>query len=238
MLWYNSTADEINSSGIDTAILPIGSTEQHGPHLPIITDTMQISAIAEKVAEKIGVFLLPTLPISTCIEHMGKKGSIWMNAETFYRMMDDIVSCLKQQGFKRVIILQGHGGVFILGPFIREYNAKSTDTKVIRYDIMNAFQVDEINDLIDSGVAMHACEFETSLMLYLAEEFVRKELIEDCVPDVPRDFLNYGSILKFSKNGVWGKPSYATKEKGEKIFNLIVNDVIKYIEKVEMILDN
>ena len=59
-------------------------------------------------------------------------------------------------------------------------------------------------------------------MLYLREDLVRREKVVDFVPDVPRDYLNYGSIFKFSKSGVWGKPSLATKEKGERIFNILV----------------
>ena len=70
-------------------------------------------------------------------------------------------------------------------------------------------------------------------MLYLCEKAVNKELMlqNDEIPDVPQEYLNYASLLKLSKTGVWGKPSLATKEKGEKIFNLMVEATIDYIHK-------
>jgi len=232
MLSYHSTADEINDSGIDTVILPIGSIEQHGPHLPIETDCIIPLEIAKEIAEKIGAFLLPVLPISTCIEHMGKKGSVWMNPDTFYHMLTDILLSLKEQGFKRIIIFQGHGGIFVLGPIVRQINATNPDIKVIKVDFLNYLNTDEMLDTLESRDNLHACEYETSLMLFLNEELVRKDKIIDCVPDVPRDYLNYGSIFKYSKNGVWGRPSLATKEKGKRIFQILVDKSIQYIDQV------
>jgi creatinine amidohydrolase len=79
---------------------------------------------------------------------------------------------------------------------------------------------------------LHACEYETSLMLYLNEGLVRKDLITDSTPDVPRDYLNYGSIFKYSKCGVWGMPSLASTKKGEEIFNLLVDKSVEYVNEV------
>jgi len=144
-----STADEIQDSGVDTAVLPIGSTEQHGPHLPLATDYIIAEAVGEKVAEKLGAFLLPALPISTCREHMGKKGSVWVNPDTFFFMVRDIAMSLKEQGFKRVVIIQAHGGIFILTPVVRELNAISSDIKVIRVDLVQFFQSKEMEGILE-----------------------------------------------------------------------------------------
>ena len=113
MISYWSTADEIAESKYETVILPVGSTEQHGPHLPVDADNIIVAALAEKLAEKINAVLLPTIPYSTCREHMGKKGSVYLNADTFYKMMWDICESLEYQGYTKIIILQGHG-VFLL----------------------------------------------------------------------------------------------------------------------------
>lgn len=232
-----STADEIQDSGVDTAVLPIGSTEQHGPHLPLATDYIIAEAVGEKVAEKLGAFLLPALPISTCREHMGKKGSVWVNPDTFFFMVRDIVMSLKEQGFKRVVIIQAHGGIFMLTPVVRELNAISSDIKVIRVDLVQFFQSKEMEGILECRDNLHACEFETSLMLHLNEELVRKDRIADCTPDVPRDYLNYASIFKFSPSGVWGMPSLASAEKGEKILKLLVEKSLEYINRVQELFD-
>ena len=129
MYWYCSTADEIEYGNADIAILPIGSTEQHGPHLPIATDYLIATAFGKKIAEGLGAFLLPALPISTCREHRGKRGSVWMRPITFFSVVTDITMCLKEQGFKKIVFLNCHGGNFTLGPAIRELNALNTDNK-------------------------------------------------------------------------------------------------------------
>ncbi|MEN6312901.1 MAG: creatininase family protein [Clostridiaceae bacterium] len=236
MLWYESTADEIESGNNGIAVLPIGSTEQHGPHLPIATDFIIAGSVAKGVAEKLGAYLLPALPISTCREHMGKKGSVWMNPDTFYNMVGDIVMSLKEQGFKKVVIILGHGGIFIANPAVRELNATNPDIKVIKVDLCQLNQSAEIASIIECKDNLHACEMETSLMLYLREDLVRKEKIVDCIPGVPRDYLNYGSIFRYSKCGVWGKPSLASKEKGERILKVYVEKSIEYINDVSNII--
>jgi len=232
MLSAYSTADEIQDSGVDTALLPIGSTEQHGPHLPVATDYIIAQVLGESVAEKLGAFLLPVIPISTCREHMGKKGSVWINPDTFFLMTRDIVMSLKEQGFKRVVILQAHGGIFMLTPIVRELNAVSADIKVIRVDILQFFQTKEMEDILECRNNLHACEAETSLMLYLNGELVRKDRIKDCLPNVPRDYLNYASIFKYSPTGVWGMPSLATAEKGERILSIVTEKCVEYIKNV------
>ena len=237
MLSTYSTADEIQDSGVDLALLPIGSTEQHGSHLPLATDYIIAAALGEKVAEKLGAFLLPAMPISTCREHMGKKGSIWINPDTFFHMMRDIVMSLKEQGFKRVVILQAHGGIFMLTPIVRELNAVNADIKVIRVDLSQFSQTKEMEEILECRNNLHACESETSLMLYLNEEFVRKDRIMDWLPNVPRDYLNYASIFKYSSIGVWGMPSLATAEKGEKILNILTEKCVEYVNNVEKLFD-
>ena len=234
MIDFRSTADEVIASGTDVAILPIGSTEQHGPHLPLCTDFFIAEKLCEKLAEKTGYYLLPVLPISTCYEHKGKKSSVCMRPTTFYEMIKDIVLYLRDQGFKKVIIALAHGGIFIAGPVIRELNAMYDDLQVVKLDLVNFMVSPAMNEILDSKDNLHACEYETSLLLYLDESLVRKDKMmeADCVPNVPRDYLNYASLIELSDTGVWGKPSLATKEKGEKIFNLLIEMSLNYIEDV------
>ena len=102
---YRKTADEIMELDPEIAIIPVGSLEQHGPHLPVMTDWAIAAELGQRVAEKMGAFLVPASPVSTCREQMGKKGSVWMEPVTFYQMMTDIIMSLKLQGFKKVGII-------------------------------------------------------------------------------------------------------------------------------------
>lgn len=228
MISYELTVDEIVAAKPDLAILPVGSIEQHGPHLPVMTDYTIITAAAKGVAEKTNGYLLPTLPISTCREHMGKMGSVWMEPPTFYNMITDIVMSLKTQGFKRVAILQGHGGVFILTPITRDLNAKNNpDLMIATIDLVAAYLPMMEEGILQSRAELHAGEIETSMMLYLAPETVHMDLAVDFIPKEARPMLNYGSIFRASPTGVWGEPTYATAEKGKLILERSVDKVVE-----------
>jgi len=227
MEMFKMTVDEINSLDPELAIIPVGSIEQHGPHLPIMTDWAIATEVGKRVAEKMGAFLLPALPISTCREHMGKKGTVWMEATTFYQMMYDIIVCLKTQGFKRVGIIVTHGGVFITTPLVRDLNARfQPDLQVA---IVNP-DIPKVNDIMETQ-GLHADETETSEILAIAPETVHMDRAVDFVPDVPRPYLNYGSIFRASPTGVWGVPTKATAEKGERYLEEYANLAVDEFNK-------
>lgn len=216
---FKLSADAIMAQDPELAIIPVGSLEQHGPHLPLMTDWAIATELGRRVAEITGGFLLPALPISTCREQMGKKGSVWMEPPTFYQMMHDIIMSLKVQGFKKVAILQCHGGIFIMTPLVRDLNAKfNPDLMVVNIDICTFFSKLYQEGIYQTNTELHAGEGETSMMLAIAPESVDMTKAVDEVPTVPRSYLSYGSLLRASKSGVWGESTCATAEKGEKAF--------------------
>lgn len=216
---YRNTADEIMEKDPELAIIPVGSLEQHGPHLPVMTDWAIASELGRRVAEKMNAFLLPALPISTCREQMGKKGTVWMEPTTFYQMMTDIILSLKVQGFKKVGILQLHGGIFIMTPLVRDLNAKyNPDLMVALVDGCAFFQTLYQEGIVETNTELHAGEVETSQILAVAPETVHMDMAVDFVPAIPRPYLNYGSIFRACPDGVWGEPTKASAEKGERIF--------------------
>lgn len=216
---YQRTADEIMAADPELAILPVGSVEQHGPHLPVMTDWAIATELGRAVAEKMNAFLLPALPISTCREQMGKKGSVWMEPVTFYQMMTDIILSLKTQGFKKVGILQCHGGIFIMTPLVRDLNAKfNPELMVANVDPCTFWPVLYREGIIETDTELHAGEVETSQMLSIAPETVHMDRAVDFVPTISRPYLSYGSIFRASPTGVWGEPSKASAEKGRRVF--------------------
>ncbi len=232
---YQKTIDEIHEKDPELALISVGSIEQHGPHLPIMTDWAIATELGKRVAEKMDAYLLPAFPISTCREQMGKKGSVWMEPVTFYQMMTDIAMSLKLQGFKRIGIIQCHGGIFIMTPLVRDLNAKNNpDLLVALADTCNYGSVLYKEGILETSTELHAGESETSMMLAIAPETVHMDLAVDEVPTVPRAWLNYGGVLRASKSGVWGEATKGTAEKGEKIFarmtELIVDDLTKEFE--------
>lgn len=238
---YKLTIDEVGELDPETVVVPIGSLEQHGHHLPVSTDIIIAQAFADRIGEKLNAYVMPCLPVSTCREHMGKRGSVWMNPDTFYQMLKDIIDSLREQGFKKVIVVQGHGGIFILNPLIRTLNAQlNPDVMICKFEPYQFFVPYigkppvpgcEASQILESATAMHADEFETSVVMYLHPELVHMDRAIDFVPDYPREFLNYGSIFRISPDGVWGEPSKATSEKGEKLLKTGCELCLQYIDK-------
>lgn len=215
---YWNTADEIMQKNPELAIIPVGSLEQHGPHLPVMTDWAIAAETGMRVAKKMDAFLVPALPISTCREQMGKKGSVWMEPLTFYQMMNDIIMSLKTQGFKKVGIIPCHGGIFVMTPLVRDLNAKYNPDLMVAVASSEQFiSMLSREGLFTEEEQLHADEIETSKMLAIAPETVHMDLAVDCIPEVPRPYLNYGSIFRATPTGVWGTPTKATLEKGEKL---------------------
>ena len=203
-----------------------------------MTDYAIATELGRRVAERMNAFLLPTFPISTCREHMGKKGSVWMEPTTFYKMMYDVIMSLKMQGFKRVGLILAHGGIFIANPLVRDLNAKFNPDLQVAFVTPDSVDVGSITET----KGLHADETETSEMLAIAPETVHMDRAVDCDPKVPRFYLNYGSIFRAAPEGVWGYPTKATAEKGEKILEfsaeIIVNEfnrAFDYMEKKERI---
>jgi len=234
---WNGSINDIADT--DLAILPVGSIEQHGPHLPVTTDWIIADAIGRGLAEKSGGFYIPALPVSTNREHRGKKGSVGMHSDIFYRMLVDIILDLKAQGFKRIAVIQGHGGIFVMNPIIRELNADhNPDLMTVKLDIMEVcWTAFESHGLLESALGVHAEEIETSLMLHLHPELVDMSKAVDFYPSVPRSYLNYGGMLRYCPDTVWGCATKGNAEKGKKMFALAVEESIAYMNNIfEMML--
>lgn len=237
---YQMTVDEIAALDRETVIIPVASLEQHGHHLPVSTDIFIAQAVADRIGARLNAFVLPCLPISTCREHMGKQGSVWMNPDTFFQMMVDIVESLKEQGYRRVAVVVGHGGIFVMNPIIRTLNGRfNPDLLVCKLEPYQfiwptvgkpADPANPASGILESACQLHADEYETSIMLHLHPELVQMAKAVDCIPDAPREYLNYGSIFRFAPDGVWGEPTRATAEKGARLLDAITGLSVQYIQ--------
>ena len=191
---YTKTADEIVALDPEIAVIPVGSLEQHGPHLPVMTDWAIAMELGKRVADKMGAYLLPALPISTCREHMGKKGSVWMEPTTFYQMMTDIVMSLKVQGFKKVAIVQCHGGIFVMTPLVRDLNAKNNPDMMVAVTYPGDFAIQLEQEgiiVLADGVGISATKddiIENPLGIEIVE--MKAELLTTTLQDVDMAVIN------------------------------------------------
>ncbi len=235
---FNGSINDI--AGCELAILSVGSIEQHGPHLPVITDWAVADAMGKGVAEKSGGMYIPALPISTNKENRGKRGSVGMPSDTFYRMITDICLDLKAQGFKKIGIITTHGGIFAMRPIVRELNAAhNPDLMVAHLDMLEVcWPWFKKKGILDTDTELHSGEGETSLMLYLYPQLVDMSKAVDFVPDVKRSDLSYGGFLRYCPDGVWGEATKATAEKGKKMLEFSIDATVAEMDRVFGLMSN
>lgn len=233
--WRN-TSQQVRDSGADTAVINIGSVEQHGPHLPVGTDTIIGQHIARGVAERLGAYLLPSFAVGNCREHMGRAGTVWMRPETLYAVVHDVCLSLREQGFRKIVIIPTHGGLWILKPAVRELNLTHPDLIVLLAADVSAAagpagaagRTGAEPVLEGKGMDLHAGEAETSMMLHLDPTSVKMELAVDCSPAVGREYLDYATAGQISASGVWGSATLGTAEKGRLLLEQRVEAITEY----------
>lgn len=239
--WMKSEEIEKLSRKDAVVLLPVGQTEEHGKHLPVITDAFIAEKICEKVAEEIHkeipVVVMPTVWMGYSTKEVKRwAGVISLKIETVMDLVSGICGSLIEDGFKKIVIVSTHGNhTGALRVVVRKiadrygvYIAMTEPTKIA---------AEEISKIIEKGWrgSCHGGEYETSLMLYLAEEKVDMKKATDT------DYLKINSNfypgkvfistwgLQKSKTGIYGAPKAATKEKGEKLFKVIVKKYKKFI---------
>lgn len=224
------TSPQISNAHPDIAVVGIGAIEQHGRHLPIGTDWMIISELSQRVANELNAWLIPAIPISMSECHGLMAGTIWLKPATLSAVLQDIVSSLQAQGIYNLLVLNGHGGNFILGPTIQALNKKYPDMFVVMPP--DDWPASDNESLIFETLEtdLHAGEVETSIMKYLHPELV-KDVRVDFIPPVGREFLDYMSMDLISPEGVWGTPSKGIADKGARTFAAQVKAITVFAQQ-------
>jgi creatinine amidohydrolase len=222
VLWESLTWPEIaalRDCGHDMVLLPIGATEQHGPHLPVNTDSLFAAACCMYASAKTRIPVLPTLSYGCSLGHTDKwPGTLSLYPETLAATIREIAEFLIRTGFRKLLIVNSHWG-----------NTSTLRTAIdrTRFDhagsfsigLKNSFEFTRgiWNQFIDDGEDFHANRAETALMLFLDPQAVRTDKIEDDPDRTPGKVFTY-VVPQTSKNGLTGYPSRATAEDGRKLF--------------------
>jgi creatinine amidohydrolase len=211
----------VAEAGPEFALLPVGACEQHGSHLPLATDAMTASHVGARVCEELGGFLLPTLPYGTSSEHRGFFGTITLRPKTLATVVEEVVLSCMDFGVRRLVVLSGHGGNWILRPAVRDINVR-----VARATVMLVPEHVLWQDAFDGD--LHAGAKETSIVFHLDPDAVT-ESPPDFVPSYPREALDVLPMRSISPTGIWGRPSQASAEEGEGFLNAAVDRVSAYL---------
>jgi creatinine amidohydrolase len=239
------TCPAINAAiarGYTTAVVGVGSTEQHGPHLPTMTDTRIAEEVANRVASKLGNALQArTIPVGVSDHHLAFGGTVSLRPETLNMVVLDYIRSLVACGFKRVVFLPSHGGNFgTVEKAIEEVRAEHPSVKIVGYTDLLGFAhflngVSNEFGVTDDESGAHAGENETSIMLALESGLVLRDKFEPgylgpTTEKEVRIILEKG-MPALTKNGVLGDPEKASAEKGEIYLERLAEFLAREIEK-------
>jgi len=216
-LLTTATSLDEGDRGPRVAVLPVGSFEQHGAYLPLITDTVIASVIAQDISATFGLFLLPPVTFSCSHEHSGFPGTVSISARTLHAMVTDVAQSLTQAGMSRLVVVNGHGGNYVLGNVVQEANVGVRRMSLFpsRDDWRRARE--DARLITEAHDDMHAGELETSLLLHSAPDLVRPgyEDADWLAPERPH--LPVLGLKGYTESGVIGRPSLGAADKGQAV---------------------
>jgi creatinine amidohydrolase len=230
MSLYNLNNYEIKSG--KKIIIPLGSIEQHGPHLPISTDTIIAEYLANQLTKKISSYALPGIPYGVSFEHR-PFFNISISNDVLSELLSQVCISLGENGFNQIIILNGHRGnmgVLQYIPQIVERNNPKVNVFGINYWHLIEREFD------------HGGFVETSLMLAIEPKLVQMQMAKRGYLNKKRlnstytTFLSNTSSFKITRNGVLGDPRKATKEEGKKIISITMKNLVRTLKELDDLL--
>ncbi len=243
--WEKLTWKEIEErlKVVDTAILPCGAIEQHGPHLPVDIDYYDAVYLANKVGEACSEprpFVLPPIPYGVSYHHEDFKGTLSVTNDSLSRFVYDIGMNLAKNGIKKLIILNGHGDN---APTL-SYAAQMINRDAEIFVCVDTGETSDIDlyDLIETPNDIHAGEIETSTTMALRPEVVRMDEVVNETLEFGSKYLDYTSdrgvawyvqTSKISESGIMGDPTKANAEKGKKMWEIMVAHLVGFVEEIK-----
>jgi creatinine amidohydrolase len=247
MLWQDQSWPQIQQ--IDKkmpVVIPLGSCEQHGHHLPLFVDSIEVTAIAQRLEEQLHnrILLLPTLWLGHSEHHKDFPGTISVPASLYSEMIKSVARSVLRAGFTKLFFLNGHGGNETpASQALVELTGEDdlADAAYLGFASWWALASDSIKADrmgMTTGSISHACEYETSMVLAVRPELVRINEIVEAPSLAPWNSSELGKKARFFRRfhrltaaGNLGKPTAATAEKGKSLINAVVADVVKFLEE-------
>ena len=228
---------------VDTALLPVGAIEQHGPHLPLDTDAFDAEYLAKRIAEGCSdpkPLVLPLIAYGVSYHHEAFKGTISINNDTLANLVYDVGISVAKNGIKKLVIINGHGGNAPSLNFAAQ--RINQDARIfVCVDTGETSDVD-VDSLIETPNDVHAGEIETSTSLAIRPDLVRMDRLQMEVPAFTSRYLDFSSkrgiswyahTHKISASGVMGDPTKASVEKGEKMWEMIIAHLVIFVDQLK-----
>ena len=228
---------------VDVALLPVGSLEQHGPHLPLDVDAHDADRLCQDVARACRLprpLVLPLVPYGVSYHHDDFPGTVSVSPDTLSKLVYEIGISVSRQGVLKLVIINGHGG---------NEPALNFAAQMINRDAGIFTCVDtgetsdaEVEQLAETPNDAHAGEIETSTTLAFRPELVRMQRARRSVPRFSSEYLNFSSskgvswyarTAAMSESGVLGDPTRASRDKGRRIWEVMVRNLVALVEDLK-----
>ena len=236
-------------SGINTIVLPMGATEQHGRHAPLGTDSFIALEMSVRIAQIINALVAPTLTIGYSPQHMSFSGSMTLSVDTFRRLVSEMVESLMKHRLKKFIFLNAHGGnsspTDITAKDLKHKYGEDIQLMVVdMIGIQNSPELKEkvekeLGEKLSEPWGAHAGEQESSAVMFFDEELVDKKRIS--VPFIPEEYLRISrdpdvhtiifNLSKYTDTGTWGDASNASAKQGDLFYKYLSE---KLAEKINL----
>ncbi len=230
------------------AVLPVGTIEQHGPHLPLLTDVITATEMSRRAVEQISgeAVLPPSVQYAFNEHHLDFPGTIAVQGPTFINYITDIGNSLAHHGFKKILLVNGHGSnVPFLDIAARNITNHSDAicAMVPWWSLVPRPLLAELRESEFPGGMAHGCELETSVLLYLCGHLVQMDKAEKDLPvqrseyfywdlQAPSPVFFQEFFSRYSRTGTTGDPTKATVEKGRRFTEAVIEQLIKVIREL------
>jgi creatinine amidohydrolase len=242
------TDPEVEAFLVDhrTVIVPTGSTEQHGPHAPLLTDVLIPVEVARRVAPAIGALVAPSINYSLSYPHVGFTGVVHLRISTFMALVEDLCASLAAMGFTRIVFLNGHYDntyaiAYACASVAERMPAGAQAFPVNYWDGMTP---GEAAEFFDASTGLHANRGETSAVLAINPALVDMDRANVELPPFPAVsntaavhtaffFSAPGSVHRATHSGTWGDAREATAAFGERYLAAVVKSTIRLLDDIE-----
>ncbi len=229
-----------------TVIVPTGSTEQHGPHGPLLTDVLVPQEVARRVATAVGALVAPTINYSLSYPHVGFTGLVHIRIPTFMALIEDLCASLADVGFKRIVFLNGHyDNTYAIAYACANAAARMpADARAFPLNYWDGLTSEQAAEFMDPATGLHANKGEISAVLAIDPDLVDMEMANVEFPPFPPVehpapvhtaffFSSPGSVHRATASGTWGDAREASAEFGERYLQVAAEATIRIIGEIE-----
>jgi creatinine amidohydrolase len=234
----------------DTVLVPVGSTEQHGPHGPLLPDVLVPVEVARRVAPRAGAAVAPSINYGLSYPHVGFTGVVHLRIATFMAIVEDVAVGLATMGFRRVVFLNGHyDNTLAIAYACANAAARLPDgTRAFPVNYWDGMTAEEAAEFFGPTAGLHANRAETSAVMAIDPALVDIDAANAEMPPFPKVtspaavhtaffFSTPGSVHRATRTGTWGDARESSAEYGERYLQVVSEATMRMLDDVERTFD-